>query len=355
MIRKNRASARRLVSLGAFSAGLSLLALAGCHAGAPHGPPVLLKVYWQVKGQQIAVWTPDGTGVTSPVSPAPTQFNLIYDRVMDGSRIEDTINLPAGGTTQRPKVSPSIDGGAVQPDPPVIVSWPGMDTAVSVPPFSISVWYNSLHLTIPDSTASEMLAAANTSYIYGREVPSYPSNTPVSLTLLRDHITSEYGEPTLGPDQPIVIQTAPFTLALQSPASPVLTNYWLPLPFSNRPVDPGSQLSAYVHVTAAGNPLPFILVPDPDDPTLVNLQPGSGSPNQPDSTWPVGTPIDVTVDATLPDIFGAPLGTAAAAVFTACAAIATDGAAGCGPVGAADAGAADAGAADAGAADAGAD
>jgi hypothetical protein len=280
------------------------LGLLGCNGNqAPHGSPVLLKVYWAMATaqcrdannsptNQCVAWSRDDDSTKlATVPPAPTQFNLVFDRVMDGGKIEDTV-VVNGVSRQQPK-----------PQPPVTVTWPDMAAAVSDPPFSIGIWYNSVHLAV---------AAAGTAYVYGREVPAYPSNTPLTIALDKTKLTSQYGDPMDGPETISVI-TDEFRLET-APPERVPTNYWLPLRFNNQVGDPTTVVEPHVHVvTSEGGAAAFKLAREPMDPTLIYLQPVDHG-----GIWPNGTRVDVTVDATLPDIFGAPLGAATTVSFTSC-------------------------------------
>ena len=93
-------------------------------------------------------------------------------------------------------------------------------------------------------------------------------------------------------------------------------------------------VAQHVHVVSAGAAIPFQLVQDPIDPTLIHVEPPARG------VWARGVPVEVTVDATLPDVFGSPLGVATTTSFVPCDLDAT----GKGCLSAADAGAtADAG------------
>lgn len=302
----------------------------GCGSSVPRGSPVLLKVYWQVDGQQLTVWSndPDAAVSPAPVSAGPTQFNLVFDRVLDGSKVEDTVPVPGGtgGTTERPKAMP-----------PVTVDWADMIDAVSTPPFSLQVWYNSIALTNE---------ATNSSYVFGRELPAYPSNTTLTINLDHSGLTSEYNEPMIGPDS-ITVLTDVFKVALDpAPAAIVATNYWVPLHFNSRPGDEVTALPPHVHVTSNGADLGFMLVPEPLDPSLIYIQPAAGA------IWQSGVQVDVTVDAGLPDTFGAPLAAPLTLSFLPCSDLTLEGGI-CLPAPPADASAPDAGVVDAAVADAG--
>ncbi len=351
-------------------------AVMGCGNSAPHGPPVLQQVYWETRGGvQTLAWSsiPADADIPKVVSPVATQFDLVLDRVIDGSKVEVTIT-DGGISIQRPQPTEKS---------PVLVYWQDMGAAGS-PTFSLSVWYNSLHLPI---------APVNTAYVYGRELPSYPSNTSISICIDPTKITSEYGEPMaplpadMSKDCPvsspagapmvaITVKTALFAVGINAPpviadtaptpadagaSAPIYvpTNFQIPLQFDNIPVDVktfATGLPQYLDVRQNGQPLAageYQLQASPSDPTLILLEPGSIG------VWASGGQLDVTLSADLPDIYGATLGVAQSASFIPCQLVGQDGGTRiCAPPihpdgGASDGGAGDTGASDAGATDAG--
>jgi len=364
----------------AILGAVALVGTGGCGNSAPHGPPVLQQVYWETRGGvQTLAWTsvPADAEVATLVSPAATQFDLVLDRVIDGSKIEDTVTVN-GISTQHSKPTGMPPAALTMGMSPVVVTWPDMETALAklqaelpVQPYSLAVWYNSIHFPI---------APANTAYVYGRELPSYPSNTAISICIDPNGITSEYGEPMAPlpagmssdcsvdgasgkPLTGITITTAPFSVAINPPPAGttapagttptyVPTNFWVPLQFNNIPVDPATQLGQYVQVRQNGVVLAagqYLLQPSASDPTLILLQPGSIQ------IWDSGAQLDVTVSADLPDIYGAVLGTEATASFIACQLVSEDaGVHICAPPNhpGTDGGASDGGVSDAGASDA---
>ena len=323
---------RAIAMLGALGA----VAAAGCGDSAPHGPPVLLKVYWETRGGvQTLIWssTPTDGPLPNIVPPAATQFDLVFDRVIDGSKIEDT-TIVNGVSTQMPKKQP---GPPMQMPPvaspsPVTVTWPGMFDAAGetvVEPagqdYALSVWYNSIHLP------SE---AANTSYVYGRETPSYPSNTPLSIKIDAQNITSKYNEPMAEVD-PITVTTEPFGVMINPaanangtaaddagppPPAYVPTNFGVPLQFNNVPVNANPTMLAaglpqYLQVRLNGallTPGQYQVQVSPSDPTLILLKPGTIQ------VWDSGGKLDVTVSAGLPDIYGGLLDKDVTASFLPC-------------------------------------
>jgi hypothetical protein len=355
-----------------LSAFLGALAAAGgCGNSAPHGPPVLQQVYWETHGGvQTLVWSSIAAdaAITNVVAPAATQFDLVFDRVIDGSKVEDTVTVNGVPHQQPTAVAP------------VTVTWPGMGAATD-PGFYLSVWYNSVRLPP---------APQNSSYVYGRQTASnpfagsqavttqpssYPSNTAISICINPNGITSQYGEPmaalsqemsskcpvTDGPAASwpaVTVRTAPFAAAINpapgvvpgadagtTAATPtyVPTNFSIPLQFNNLTVDPATQLSQYVQVQRNGVVLAaseYSLQASATDPTLIFLQPGH-------KIWDSGAQLDVTLSADLRDIYGATLGTARSASFIPCQLLGEDaGVRICAPPmqrdGGADSGAADA-------------
>jgi hypothetical protein len=322
---------------------LEVVASAGCSDSAPHGPPKLLQVYWETRGGvQMLVWSSNPTDgpLQTTVSPAATQFDLVFDHVIDGSKIEDTVTVN-GVATQVPKAVP-----------PVTVTWPTMVDPTGQM-YKLAVWYNSIHLPI---------APANTTYVYGRETPSYPSSTALLINIPASNITSKYNEPMLQID-PIMLTTEAFGVVINPPpnaagttsddagAPPptyVPTNFWVPLQFNNIPVTADPTLLAasfpqYLQVRQNGvllTPGQYQLQVSASDPTLILVQPGSIQ------IWDSGSQLDVTVSADLPDIYGAALGQDVTASFIPCQLVGEDaGVRVCAPpmhVGGVDAGATDA-------------
>lgn len=344
-------------------------AVGGCGNSAPHGPPVLQQVYWETHGGvQTLVWPsiPADSGAANGVVPAATQFDLVLDRVIDGSKVEDTVTVNGVSHQQPTAVAP------------VIATWQGMG-APTDPEFFLSVWYNSVHLPVVG-------VGTSTSYVYGRQTASnpfaasqpvatkpssYPSNTMISICINPNGITSQYGEPMAAlpetmsskcpvpDDNPaaswpaVTVLTAPFAVAINPPpgavpgtpaAAPtyVPTSFSIPLQFNNLTVDPATQLSQYVQVQRNGAVLPaseYSLKVSVSDPTLIFLQPPAGK------IWDSGAQLDVTLSADLRDIYGATLGAAQSASFIPCQLLGEDaGVRTCAPPMQHDGGAADAGA-----------
>ena len=96
----------------------------------PHGSPVLLSVQWISGAGKTQVWTPTETA-TVQVPAAGQEVDFVFDRLLDGTRIEDIVTQNGVETTV-PKATP-----------PITTSWPDAATVMSTPPFSDQVRYNS--------------------------------------------------------------------------------------------------------------------------------------------------------------------------------------------------------------------
>jgi hypothetical protein len=268
-----------------LAAGLA----AACSSHAePHGSPVLLSVQWISGAGKTQVWTPTETGVVQ-VPAAGQEVDFVFDRLLDGTRVEDVVTQNGVETTV-PKAAP-----------PITASWTDAATVMSTPPFSDQVRYNS-----------EPYYGAATSYVLLRPaMPGFPSSDTITFSLDQTNLTSAYGEPMIGPSE-ITVATGPFSASFRLPpgadaAVSVPTKYSLPVTFSNR-VASTASIEAFVHVEANGRSVPVVLTADATDPTVTLLSPASCL-----GGWPVGVPIDVTIAAGAPDAFG---GTTAADAHT---------------------------------------
>jgi len=279
--------------------------------GEPHGSPVLLSVQWIAGGGKTQVWTPTETGIVQ--APAAAQrVDFVFDRLLDGSRIEDLVTQNGVETTV-PKATP-----------PVTTSWPDAATVMSTPPFSDQVRYNS-----------EPFYGAATAYVLLQPaVVGFPSADTITFSLDKTNLTSAYGEPMIGPSQ-ISVTTGPFSASFRLPAgsdgsASVPTKFPLPAVFSNR-VASAASVASFIKVEANGRPVPVVLAADASDLTVVYLSPASCL-----GGWPVGVPIDVTIAAGAPDAFGVAMagdahttfmaaGVAPAAADGGCPVTATDG------------------------------
>ncbi len=287
---------------------VAVLAAGACSSdNEPHGSPVLTQVRWSAGNSSALVWSlAADPAVTTGVSPAAGEIDFVFDRRLDGSRIEDTVNGPSGPRE------------VAKADPPITVSWADQASAMSVPPFSDRVLYNSAPIYGGESA-----------YVFVQPVePGFPSLDTVTFTLDKGELTSAYGDPMTGPDH-IDVRTGAFTAAFQLPvgadgSTSLPADFMLPLAFSNRPA-PVAAVAPYVRATAAGRALPIALAVDGSDTTVIFVSPASCL-----GGWPAGVAIQIEVAAGLPDAFGSGLSTAVVATFTASGGPVTASDGGCG-------------------------
>jgi hypothetical protein len=291
----------RLGRVVVLAAGLA----AGCSSPQePHGSPVLLNVYWIVDGQPTQVWSRSSTGLVQ-VPPGAQEIDFVFDRLLDGNRIEDTV-VQNGMQITVPKATP-----------PVTVSWPDEATAMSAPPFADSVRYNSVPL-YGGATAFVLLQPA---------AVGFPSSDTVTFALDKTGLTSAYGDQMIGPSS-ISVETGPFSASFQLPMNgdasvAVPQNYMLPVTFSNRITI--AAVEPYIHLSAGGRDLPFEVVGSTSSGTTIYLSAASCL-----GGWPAGVPIAAQVAAGAPDAFGVPMAADATTTFMAVGSTSTpDG--GCGP------------------------
>jgi hypothetical protein len=288
------------------------LAAAACSSdGEPHGSPVLLSVQWIAGGTTTQVWTPTETGIVQ-ARPAGQEVDFVFDRLLDGNRIEDVV-------TQN-----DVETTVPTSTPPITTSWPDAATAMSTPPFSDQVRYNSEPYYGP-ATAYVLLQPA---------AVGFPSADTITFSLDKAGLTSAYGDQMIGPSQ-ISVTTGPFSASFLLPSgsdgsASVPPSYMLPVIFSNR-VASTTELEPFVQVEASGVPVPVVLTANASDPTVVYLSPASCL-----GGWPIGVPIGVTIAAGATDAFGVAMAGEAQTTFMAsglapvapdggCAAAATDG------------------------------
>jgi hypothetical protein len=293
---------------------LAAVGLCACSSSPePHGSPVLLSAYWSAAGQKTQVWTvTDPTAPAVGVGAAGQEIDFVFDRLLDGNRIEDTVTVNGMQTTV-PKSTP-----------PVTVTWPDAATVMSTPPFTDQVLYNS----------EPFSGTTDTAYVLLKPMPvGFPSSDTITFTLDKTGLTSVYGDQMIGPSQ-ISVTTSAFSASFRLPqgssgadaSAAVPSNYMLPVVFSNR-VAGTSAVEPFVHTSAGGLTLPVMLAADAGDPTVIYVSPASCL-----GGWPPAVAIEVTVAAGAPDAFGVPLATDAQATFTAsgAATAAPDG--GCGTI-----------------------
>jgi hypothetical protein len=249
-----------------------------------------MDVYWIAGGQKTLVWAAgqaDGSPATV-VPPDGQEVDFVFDRRLDGSKIEDTVTQN-GMNVQVPKATP-----------PITVSWTGSTAGA---PLAAQVLYNT-----------EPFYGGTTAFVFVQLANAgFPSSNDIVFTLDKAALTSAYNEPMTGPDQ-VVVATGPLTatvraLSTADAASAVPTSFMVPIAFSTRVA--ASAVSPFVHASWAGGAIPVSLAADASDLTVLYATAGCMG------GWPTGGPITLTVDSGAPDAFGGMLATAASATFTA--------------------------------------
>jgi len=280
-------------------AGLWLGGAAGCSrndqvTGGGGGGPVLLTMFWAGRHQSdghAVVWSADtAADLARVVTPSPFEFELVFDRRLDGDKIEDTV-VQGGVAYTVPKAMP-----------PVTVTWDGMPAGLG----PLTVAYNSLAL--PD-------APSESTYVFGRADTGYPSATALTFHLDAAMLTGTDNRPMLGPDA-IAVTTAPFSMQILGPAGTdggatpaVPADFRFPLAFNSQPAK-SDAVTPYISLSIDGAPAAFGLVTADQDATTLYV-----SPPRLGQTWPAGAQIALSVKAGLPDVFGVPLGAGADATF----------------------------------------
>jgi hypothetical protein len=267
----------------------------------PHGSPVLTQVYWVTGGSELLVWSRvPTTALMSPVSPFASELDFVFDRRLDGDKLEDLITV--GGVTS-----------ALPKDPPAVsVSWPDMAAATMSAPFTLVVDYNS---------AARF--GTNSSYVFARPAvpsrtssaqrdataaPGFPSDATMTFTLDISRITSAYGEPAVVP-MTIPVKTSALSVSIGVGPAAIPSSFQVPLSFSNRlPAAPTT--SPFIHVTANGGAVPYMLLADATLTSRWYLAAATCL-----GAWPAGTTFTVTIDAGLSDVFGGKLPQAVTATF----------------------------------------
>jgi hypothetical protein len=268
-----------LVLSASFSASFFL----GCSKApeAPRGSPMLVEVHWVAGGKRTRIFPPDADAASPPrVSPYGNEVDFVFDRRLDGSRIEDIV-----GNTTVPKQIP-----------PISVTWPGIDDPVapvmSEPPFSHKVYYNSASLF-----------GNKSSYAFVRPAtPGFPSATAITFTLDRAAFTSPYGEPMEGPDQ-FTVELAAMTISPRAVGSTDAVetfppSFTYPVTFSNRPAT-AAKLAPFAYARADGVELPVVVALDTVEKTVVFFSPAACL-----GGWPMGAQVEVGFAAGVPDAFG---------------------------------------------------
>jgi hypothetical protein len=273
--------------------GVALVVACSSTPDAPHGAPVLMNVYWTAEGSRYTIWSspdaPDPAQVTT-VPALGSEIDFVFNRRLDGSRIEDTVTQGGVSVEQSKAI------------PPITVT--GFDPQAVAPPFQLDVLYNSL-----------AVFGGATSYVLAKpRTPGFPSATALTFQLDRSSLTSPYNEP-LGMPDTVSIATRDFSVEIRLPTggdggAPVVAgSFQLPLGFSNQPSDSG-QVLPFIHLRVGGADLPINILADSLNPSLLRVVPGGCL-----TAWPPSSTIDVTIDPGLPDAFGVGLAAAATASF----------------------------------------
>jgi hypothetical protein len=245
--------------------------------GPPRGSPVLLEVHWVAGGKDTVVYARNGDAAAPGSVPGGvSRIDFVFDRRLDGNRVEDTVNgLPA-----------------TKANPPITVSWPDSASVMSSPPFSADVLYNSVSAYGGES-----------SYVFVRPAtPGLPSGTTVTFHLDRTALANVYGEPMDGPEQ-IEVSIGPMAILRRVGSTPDALeafppSYMFRVDFDNRPAA-SALLVPFARVTSGGAPLPFALAGDSRSPTSIYVSPGACL-----TGWPTAAVVDVSFEAGLPDAFG---------------------------------------------------
>jgi hypothetical protein len=264
-------------------------ALAGCSSpsGVP-GSPVLTQVYWAAGGEQVLAWSLDpSVAMVSPVPPFGAELDFVFDRRLDGTKIEDFVTVNGVMTTQ-PKDTPAIR-----------VTWPDMGTVMSDPPFHLVVDYNSI----------PRYGGASSYLIAKPDVPGFPASDTLTFQLVPALVTGESNEPAVLPSS-IAIRTGAFSVSIGTSTLPVAASYQVPLNFSNR-LPAVLATSPQIHVRTHGADVPYKLLADSSLGSRWYLAAADCL-----GGWPASTTFDVTIDADFVDAFGDKLGQPATATFS---------------------------------------
>ncbi len=237
---------------------------------------MLVGVFWVTGATHTQVWGGDPDAGAGPVPPGASQVDFVFDRRLDGARVEDTV-----GNMTVPKASP-----------PITVGWPEPDSVMSDPPFTADVFYNSV-----------AFYGGQSAYVFLRpRAVGFPSATPVTFTLDPSGLTSAYGEPMVGPTS-ITVTTDRLGVVPRPSSGPnglgtFPPTLQLPVQFTARPAF--SRVAAFTRATADGQAVPVKVAADAVDPTIVHVSSACTG------GWPAGTRVDVSFDPGLPDAFGVP-------------------------------------------------
>jgi hypothetical protein len=237
----------------------------------------MLAVWWVANGNRTQVWGADPDAAVPAVPPGASEVDFVFDRRLDGARIEDTV-----GDQTVPKANP-----------PVTVSWPSQATVMSDPPFADDVFYNRL-----------ALYGGQSSYVFLRpRALGFPAATTLSFALDASGLTSAYGEPMTGPST-VEVTTGELGVARRTSSGTNMLDtfpptFQVPVQFTARPA-PAATIAPFAHAVADGREVPIAVAADTVDPTIVYVGPTCAG------GWPVGAIVQIAFDAGVPDAFGVP-------------------------------------------------
>ena len=181
------------------------------------------------------------------------EIDFVFDRLLDGNRIEDTVTVNGMQTT----VSKAA--------PPITVTWPDAATAMSTPPFSDQVLYNSLPFYGTNDQLRSAQAAGGRIPVVGHGHLHPRPDRPHQ----RGRRTDARSQPDLRRDRRVfgVVRFAVCTAGADA-STAVPSGCMLPVAFSNRVAGPAA-VEPFVHVSAGGATLPVVLAGNAGDPTVI--------------------------------------------------------------------------------------
>lgn len=281
---------------------VAVLAAAACEFGVskderPRGPPVMLS--FEVVDQTGAPVATMGAqpGVHTPVSP---RVSLVarFDRLLDGAAIEDTSGMTPVG---RDVATVTWTGGR----PPA----GSIATQVTYVPNGDA----KFHLIYPPGPQLLISAA-----------PTLPSGAQIDVILDRARLRSKDGEGPLrsaeGVADHLTFLTLPFSASvtpapgemagMPAPSAMLGATEPITVRFSNLPAAEAPRWFTVTLTDPGGGPTPAALAvtPDPADPMTFALSSPAGA-------WPAGATVELSIDPTTSDLFGAPITGATTARF----------------------------------------
>ena len=277
--------------------GLALVSAAGCspNQDVQPGPPVLVSfsVVDNSTGQALELTDDAGAVEVSPL----VHLAALFDRLLDGAAVTnvDATGMDLGTDVVAVSITPALPAGAPAPSFTSVYTPNGGTTGLFFP---------------------------QGPYITTTATPTFPSGATLTATLDPTRVRSKKGEPFTGHGT-LTFHTLPFAAAVAVPEAMADPDAGAADPDAGPlPVTPemqmvtitfnniaGATIADHITVTAGG--LPF---------TDVTFSGNDGTSNTvtvtPTTTWPPGTTIVVTVDATAADPFGDVTGMAATGSFT---------------------------------------